>query len=90
MVVPDGILYGVLTENSDRGYMLKFSPSGQYMTQFNFGWDDTPAVYTHGNTYSVITKDNHYDTNGPYYISQLSSNLTIEWQYQRPTTMSGA
>ncbi len=65
VVLPDGILYGVLTDNSDRGYMLKFSPSGQYMTEFDFGWDDTPAIYTHGNTYSVITKDNHYDTNGP-------------------------
>jgi outer membrane protein assembly factor BamB len=62
--------------------MLKFSSSGQYLTEFSFGWDDTPAVYSHDGTYSVITKDNYYDTGGPYYITQLNSDLAIEWQYQ--------
>jgi hypothetical protein len=83
VVLPDGsILYGVLTAHSDRGYMLKFSSTGEYLAFFNFGWDDTPAVFTHGGTYSIITKDNHYDSGGPYYITQLSANLHIEWRYQ--------
>lgn len=86
VVLPDGsVLYGVLTPTSDRGTMIKFSSTGQYLANFNFGWDDTPAVYSHDGTYSIITKDNHYDTGGPYYISQLDSNLTIEWQFKSPT-----
>ena len=86
VVLPDGsILYGVLAPETDRGYMLKFSSSGQYLTNFDFGWDDTPAVYSHNGTYSVITKDNYYDSEGPYYITQLSADLTIEWQYQSAT-----
>src|SRR5580704_8547873 len=63
-------------------FMLKFSSSGQYLTEFDFGWDDTPAVYSHDGTYSVITKDNHYESRGPYYITQLNADLGIEWQYQ--------
>lgn len=85
VALPDGVLYGVLNAVSDRGSMLKFGLTGQYLSEFDFGWDDTPAVFRHGGTYSVITKDNHYDTNGPYYITQLSSNLTIEWQYKSTT-----
>ncbi len=83
VALPDGsVLYGVLGPKTDRGHMLKFSSSGQYLTEFSFGWDDTPAVYSHDGTYSVITKDNYYDNGGPYYITQLNSDLAIEWQYQ--------
>jgi outer membrane protein assembly factor BamB len=83
VVLPDGsVLYGVLGAASDRGNMLKFSSAGKYLTEFDFGWDDTPAIYSHDGTYSVITKDNYYDSDGPYYITQLSADLTIEWQYQ--------
>jgi len=83
VVLPDGsVLYGVLAPSSDRGYMLKFNSSGQYLANFDFGWDDTPAIYSHDGTYSVITKDNYYDGGGPYYITQLDANLNIEWQYQ--------
>jgi outer membrane protein assembly factor BamB len=55
------------------------------VTSYNFGWDSTPAVYAHGSTYSIITKDNHYITNGPYFITQLSADLIPEWQYQNTT-----
>ncbi|MGA9899557.1 MAG: hypothetical protein WBQ09_15775 [Terriglobales bacterium] len=83
VVLPDGsVLYGVLAPDSDQGYMLKFSSSGKYLAEFNFGWDDTPAVYSHDGTYSVITKDNDYDGGGPYYIAQLDANLALEWRYQ--------
>jgi hypothetical protein len=83
VVVPDGgLLMGVLASNTSRGFMLKFNSSGQYLTSFDFGWDDTPAVYVHDGTYSVITKNNYYSTSGPYYITQLSSDLKPEWSYQ--------
>jgi hypothetical protein len=62
--------------------MLKFSSSGQYLAEFNFGWDDTPAVYSHDGTYSVITKNNYYESRGPYYITQLNADLSVERQYQ--------
>jgi len=62
--------------------MLKFNASGKYLTFYNFGWDETPAVYVHDGTYSVITKNNDYDTNGPYYITQLNADLVPEWSYK--------
>jgi hypothetical protein len=84
VVVPDGsILYGALGGNG-RGYLLKFDSAGNYKTNYDFGWDETPAVYSHNGTYSVILKDNHYG-GGPYYITQLNANLGIEWQYRSPS-----
>jgi len=62
VVLPDGaILYG-----ADgfypyfQGHLMKFSASGQFLASYPFGVDDTPAVYPHDGTYSIITKDNHY------------------------------
>jgi len=62
VVLPDGaILYG-----ADgfypyfQGHLMKFSSSGQFLASYPFGVDDTPAVYPHDGTYSIITKDNHY------------------------------
>jgi hypothetical protein len=82
VVLPDGnLLFGVLAQNTSRGFMLKFNPSGQYLASFDFGWDDTPAVYAHDGTYSVITKNNYYG-GGPYYITQLNADLVPEWSYQ--------
>jgi hypothetical protein len=83
VVLPDGsVLLGVLGGDSVRGYMLKFNASGKYLASYNFGWDETPAVYVHDGTYSVITKNNYYQTNGPYYITQLSADLIPEWSYK--------
>lgn len=83
VVTPDGsILYGSTSDLTSRGNMLKFDSSGNFLTSYDFGWDDTPAVYTHDGTYSVITKDNHYESGGPYYITQLSSDLVPEWMYE--------
>lgn len=82
-VAPDGsVLYGATSDSSSRGNMLKFNSSGQFLTSYDFGWDETPAIYAHGGTYSVIIKDNHYDAGGPYYITQLSADLVPEWQFQ--------
>ena len=62
VVAPDGsIFYGAFTRfNWDQGHIMKFSPSGQFLTAYRFGWDDTPAIYVHDGTYDVITKDNQY------------------------------
>lgn len=62
--------------------MLKFNSAGHYLTSFDFGWDDTPAVYVHDGTYSVITKNNYYATSGPYYITRLNSDLIPESSYK--------
>jgi hypothetical protein len=45
---------------------MKFSSSGQFLTSYRFGWDDTPAVYAHDGTYSIYTKDNQYGNSGSY------------------------
>ena len=83
---PDGgVLMGVLGNNGGRGYLDKFNAAGKYLASYNFGWDITPAIYVHDGTYSVILKDNEYETGGPYYITQLDANLAVEWQYENPT-----
>jgi len=101
VIAPDGsILLGTNgAYNYGRGHLLQFSPQGQLLGSYDFGWDSTPTIYPHGNTYSVILKDNHYNNGsycnnptwcpkappGPYYVTQLDSNLNIEWQFQDPT-----
>ena len=40
--------------------MMHFSANGDFLNAFNFGWDNTPAIYPHGGTYSVVFKNNHY------------------------------
>ena len=69
-IAPDGsILYGSFTRyDFARGHLLKFSPSGQFMGSYSFGWDSTPAIYEHDNTYSIVIKDNEYG-GGPNFGS---------------------
>jgi hypothetical protein len=89
-VAPDGsILFGVLADNQDRGYMLKFNSAGQYQASFNFGWDSTPAVYAHDGTYSIVLKNNYYGNGGPYYITQLDANMVPEWSFRNDTINTG-
>jgi hypothetical protein len=80
---------------------MKFSASGGYLISYDFGWDSTPAVFTHDGSYSIVLKDNHYpgglycnDPNspvctplpaGPYFITQLNADLQLEWQVQNTT-----
>lgn len=103
-VTPDGgVLYGAYTlYNFARGHLFRFSASGQFIAAYDFGWDTTPAIYTHGDTFSVVLKDNHYDTSsycsdpnfcpvappGPYYITQLNASLVPEWKFQNTNTQS--
>ena len=95
--LPDGsVLYGALSGyNGQRGHTFRFDANGNFTGAYDFGWDSTPAIYPHNGTYSIILKDNHYDTPlycsgnplctpepGTYYITQLDANLNIEWQFQ--------
>lgn len=61
-IAPDGsIFFGAYTRyNWAQGHMLHFSANGDFLNSFNFGWDNTPAIYPHGGTYSVVFKNNHY------------------------------
>jgi outer membrane protein assembly factor BamB len=68
VVAPDGsIFYGSYTRyNYAQGHMLHYSSTGAFLGSFIFGWDVTPAIYSHGGTYSLVTKDNHYGEVGSY------------------------
>jgi hypothetical protein len=102
--LPDGsVLFGVLDHyNYARGHLLKFDSTGTFQASYDFGWDSTPGVYSHGGTYSIVIKDNHYGAsaycgrNSPicagtpqvFYITQLDATLTPEWKFQSTNTMS--
>lgn len=101
-VAPDGsILYGAYTRyDFARGHLMKFSPDGQFLGSYSFGWDSTPAIYTHDASYSIVIKDNEYGggpqfgsycnvdaycpprDNGPFFITQLDPNLSVQWKFQ--------
>ena len=61
-VAPDGsILYGAYTRyNYAQGHLTKWSSTGDYLGSYPFGWDQTPSIYRHDGTYSIIVKENHY------------------------------
>jgi hypothetical protein len=86
-VAPDGsIFFGAVSfATSGQGDLLHFSSDGTFLNFFNFGWDETPAIFSHDGTYSVVIKNNHYVTLGPYYITQLDSNLIPEWSFENKT-----
>jgi hypothetical protein len=67
-IAPDGtILFGAYTRyNYAQGHLLQFSPTGDFMKSFNFGWDSTPAIFPHDSSYSIVIKNNHYSGLGSY------------------------
>ncbi len=80
--LPDGgMMYGALTQyNDSRGHLFKLDAAGNITGTYDFGWDVTPAVYSHGATYSIVTKDNHY---GYFFdVTQLDNTLTPEWSFR--------
>ena len=81
-VAPDGaILYGAYTRyNNARGHLMKFSPDGDFLAAYDFGWDATPAVFAHDGTYSVLLKDNHYGI--PSYCGNRDICLPDEERYE--------
>jgi outer membrane protein assembly factor BamB len=70
-VLPDGnILFGAYTRyNIARGHTFKFSTAGGFLGSYDFGWDDTMAVFQHDGTYSIAMKDNHYDEEAGFYCN---------------------
>jgi hypothetical protein len=68
VIAPDGsVLYGSYTRyNYAQGHIFHFAANGTFLNAFQFGWDDTPGIYSHDGTYSVVTKDNHYGEVGSY------------------------
>jgi hypothetical protein len=62
VVAPDGaIFFGAYTRyNYSQGHLMKWSPGGEFLAAYPFGWDDTPAIFAHDGTYSLVTKDNQY------------------------------
>jgi len=61
-IAPDGsILIGTLTRyNYDQGHLMRYNSSGTFLGAFPFGWDVTPAIWSHNGTYSVVIKNNQY------------------------------
>jgi hypothetical protein len=106
-VLPDGsVLFAAVDNyNYSRGHLFKFDSGGNFLGAYPFGWDSTPAIYSHDGTYSIVIKDNHYassaycrqhlnpvcssTTPGPYYITQLDANLNVEWHFQSTTIDGG-
>lgn len=97
LVAPDGsILYGAYTRyNYTQGHLMHFSAAGAYLGAYPFGWDITPGIYAHGNTYSIVTKENHYDVGSycdtcasgrpaGFFVTSLTPALKAEWS--TPTT----
>ncbi len=98
VATPDGgVLYGAYTRyNYARGHLFRFTAEGQFAGAYGFGWDITPAIHEHEGGYSIVIKENHYGTGsycndpdvcapveeGPFYLTQLSSDMSVEWQYR--------
>ncbi|HSY51834.1 MAG TPA: hypothetical protein VLC46_23730 [Thermoanaerobaculia bacterium] len=94
VVAPDGsIIYGSYTlYNLDQGHMMHFGADGTYIGSYPFGWDTTPAIWQHDGTYSIVTKENHYDfdfrTDPGDYVTQLDPRFKVEWQFRNPSRTS--
>jgi hypothetical protein len=95
VVLPDGsVVYGGLNYyNTYRGHLVKFDSTGKFQASYDDGWDQTPAVWSNGSSYSLIIKDNHYlswysNVVGPYEITQVDANLQKQWSYASSNTYS--
>lgn len=89
-VLPDGgVLYGAYTQyNGFRGHLMKFDAAGRFAGAFDFGEGMTAPVFPHDHTYSLITKDNHYTTGGPFYLTNLNADLHVQWQLANTSTQT--
>ena len=91
VVLPDGtILYGAYTQyNDSNGHLTHFTAAGAYLGAYPFGWDTTPAVWSHNGTFSVVTKHNFYGfalrPDPGEFMVQLDANLNKEWEYRNHT-----
>lgn len=91
VALPDGgVVYGAYDDYWGQGKLVKLDARGSFLGLYTFGWDSTPAVYRHDGTYSLVIKDNLYNSLGPYYITQLDKDLAVEWQFQNTSTQACA
>lgn len=93
VVLPDGsVLIGTQSRyNYGRGHLFRFGSSGDLLSSYDFGWDLTPAIREHDGTWSVLIKDNHYNTNSdvPFYdVTSLDATLLPEWSFRATNTQS--
>ena len=103
VVLPDGaVLWGAFTGyNYVRGHLFKFGPDGSALATYDFGWDITPAVLAHDETYSILLKDNHYEVGSycgdprycpaqvpRYDLTSLDANLAVEWTFTNTNSLS--
>jgi outer membrane protein assembly factor BamB len=90
VVLPDGgVVFGAYTQyNGFRGHLLKFDAVGHFTGSFDFGEGITPPVYPHDHTYSLVTKDNQYLTNGPYHLANLDASLKVQWRLTNTSTQT--
>jgi outer membrane protein assembly factor BamB len=88
VILPDGgVVYGTRNlYNGFRGHLMKFDRGGRYVGNYDFGWDITPAVSRHDGGYSMLIKDNHYLSGGPFTVTSLDSALAKEWTYTNTET----
>jgi len=94
-IFPDGtVAYGsVSTYNIGRGHLMHFSAAGAYLGNYDFGWDLTPATWTHDGTFSVVVKDNHYGEWDPtvppsYFLTRLDATLHPVQRFRNTNTLS--
>lgn len=80
-IAPDGsVFYGAYTRyNYSQGHLMHFNSSGGYLGAYPFGWDITPAIDPHGNSYSIVTKENHYQ------VGSYCDNIEICSNIRRPS-----
>jgi outer membrane protein assembly factor BamB len=90
VATPDGgVIYGAFTGyNGFRGHLIKLDRHGHFKGSYDFGWDVTPGISRRGDDYSIIVKDNHYFSNGPFLVTQLDSDLNVEWQFANTSTVT--
>lgn len=82
-VAPDGsVLYGVLDgTNFGKGHTVHFDAKGKFLNSYPWGWDETPAIWAHDGTYSVLMKDSDA-TSANFFITQLDADLNVEWHFE--------
>jgi hypothetical protein len=89
-VLPDGsVAYGVLNDTGfGKGHTVHFDAQGTMLGTYPWGWDETPAVWSHNGTYSLIMKDSGAGGGTGFFITQLDANLNVEWRFQNTTVDS--
>jgi hypothetical protein len=91
VVLPDGsVLYAAKTVyNEGRGHLFKFSPGGDALATFDAGFDVTPAVFEHDETYSIVLKQNAFGSGAlDYYLVSLDGGLVPEWSFENENTQT--